>query len=108
MNIVSGVTTVQGTAGRPIVNGQFIPRNSGEGSDFFSLNLRLSRTFRLKGRWQFEALVEGFNLTNHQNVLTRNNNFGAGAYPANPSPTFGQITAVAEPRAFQLGARVRF
>src|SRR6185295_19137205 len=28
-NITSGVTTVQGTAGRPIVNGAFIPRNAG-------------------------------------------------------------------------------
>jgi hypothetical protein len=41
-------------------------------------------------------------------VLTRNANFGAGAYPSNPSPTFGQITAVGESRAFQFGARVRF
>jgi hypothetical protein len=53
-------------------------------------------------------LVEGFNLTNHRNVLTRNTNFGAGAYPSNPSATFGQITALGEPRAFQFGVRVRF
>ena len=30
-NITSGVTTVQGTAGRPSVNGQFIARNAGVG-----------------------------------------------------------------------------
>ena len=30
-NITSGVTTVQGTAGRPIVNGAFIERNAGVG-----------------------------------------------------------------------------
>lgn len=108
LNITSGVTTLQGTAGRPMVNGQFIERNAGTGSDFLSLNLRLSRTFRLGGRVQLEALAEGFNLTNHRNVLTRNGNFGAGAYPANPSPTFGQITAVGEPRSFQFGARIRF
>ena len=35
-NITSGVTTIQGTAGRPIVNGAFIPRNAGIGPDFFS------------------------------------------------------------------------
>ena len=34
-NITSGVTTIQGTAGRPIVDGEFIPRNAGVGSDFF-------------------------------------------------------------------------
>jgi hypothetical protein len=108
LNITSGATTIQGTAGRPIVNGEFIQRNAGTGSDFLSLNMRVSRTFRLGGRVQLEALVEGFNLTNHQNVLTRNANFGAGVYPSNPSLTFGQITAVGEPRSFQFGARVRF
>ena len=35
-NITSGVTTIQGTAGRPIVNGEFIERNAGIGSDFFT------------------------------------------------------------------------
>ena len=45
-NITSGVTTIQGTAGRPIVDGEFIPRNAGVGDDFFSLSLRVSRSFR--------------------------------------------------------------
>ena len=107
-NITSGVTTVQGTAGRPIVNGAFIERNAGIGSDFFSLNARVSRAFHLTGRLELEALAEGFNLTNHVNPLTRNTNFGSGAYPTNPSPTFGQITAVSEPRSFQFGLRVSF
>jgi hypothetical protein len=31
-----------------------------------------------------------------------------GAYPTNPSATFGQITAVGEPRSFQFGVRVQF
>jgi hypothetical protein len=48
-NITSGVTTVQGTAGRPIVDGEFIDRNSGEGSPFFSLNARVSYTFHAAG-----------------------------------------------------------
>ena len=107
-NITSGVTTIQGTAGRPIVNGEFIPRNSGEGTAFFSLGARISRVFHITGRVQFEALVEGFNLTDRANVITRNTNFGPGAYPTNPSPSFNQITAVGEPRSFQFGARVRF
>ena len=108
LNITSGVTTIQGTAGRPIVDGEFIPRNAGVGSDFLSVNLRVSRAFHFNDRVQLEALGEVFNLTNRQNVLTRNANFGAGAYPTNPSPTFGQVTAVGEPRSFQLGARLRF
>jgi hypothetical protein len=107
-NITSGVTTVQGTAGRPIVNGAFIDRNAGEGTAFFNLNARISRNFRLGARWQFEVLAEGFNLTDRANVVTRNANFGAGPYPSNPSATFNQITAVGEARSFQFGARVRF
>jgi hypothetical protein len=107
-NITSGVTTIQATAGRPIVNGEFIERNAGVGAEFLTVNARLSRSVRFARRAEFEVLVEGFNLTNHVNVVTRNTNFGSGAYPSNPLPTFGQITAVGEPRSIQFGARVRF
>jgi len=107
-NVTSGVTTVQGTAGRPIVGGAFIPRNAGVGSDFFSLNLRLSRRFRIGERRAVEGLVEAFNVTNRTNNVTRNTNFGAGTYPTAPSPTFGQVTAVSDPRTLQLGVRLTF
>jgi hypothetical protein len=108
LNITSGVTTIQGTAGRPIVNGEFIPRNAGEGDAFFSLGARLSRTFRIGDRLDLETLFEGFNLTNRTNVLTRVTNFGPGAFPTSPAPTFMQIASVGEPRAFQVGVRARF
>jgi hypothetical protein len=107
-NITSGVTTIQGTPGRPIVNGAFIRRNAGIGSDFFSLNVRLSRTFRIDQRIGLEGLVEGFNVTNRTNNMTRNTNFGAGTYPTVPSPAFGQVTAVSDPRTLQLGVRLTF
>ena len=107
-NITSGVTTIQGTAGRPIVNGAFITRNAGEGSAFFTLSARVSRTFKVSGRFRVEGLAEVFNLTNRVNNLARNGNFGAGAYPTNPSPLFGQITAVGESRTWQLGIRTSF
>jgi hypothetical protein len=107
-NITSGVTTIQGTAGRPVVNGEFIPRNSGIGADFFTLGARLSRSFRLGARGRLEAMLEAFNLTNRRNELTRNTNFGAGSYPVNPSPTFGEVTAVGAPRSVQLGIRLGF
>jgi Carboxypeptidase regulatory-like domain/TonB dependent receptor-like, beta-barrel len=107
-NITSGVTTIQGTAGRPILNGAFIERNAGDGPDFFTVNARLSRSFRAVGRVQIEGLVEAFNLTNRANVVTVNGNFGAGAYPTNPSSTFGQVTAVGDPRSLQVAARLKF
>ena len=108
MNITSGVTTIQGTAGRPIVNGTFIDRNAGEGSTFFTVNARVSRVLKMGRRAELEPLIEAFNLTNHTNVLTRNGNFGAGPYPFSPAATFGEITAVGDPRTVQLGLRARF
>jgi hypothetical protein len=107
-NITSGVTTIQGTAGRPVVNGAFIPRNAGTGPDFFSVSARASRTFRIGPRLRAEGLIEAFNLTNRTNVVTINGNFGAGTYPTNPSPTFGQVTAVGDPRTIQCALRLRF
>jgi hypothetical protein len=119
-NITSGVTSLQGTNGRPLANGaistanfdvrtvEFISRNAGAGSNFFSLNLRVSRAFPVAPGVKAEALVEGFNITNRVNNLMRNATFGTGSYPNNPLPTFNQITAVADPRSFQLGARLTF
>lgn len=107
-NITSGVTTVQGTAGRPIVNGEFIARNSGIGDEFFTASLRASRTFRLAGSVSLEALAEVFNLTDVVNEIARNANFGGGAYPTSPSATFNQVTAVGDPRTWQLAVRLRF
>jgi len=107
-NITSGVTTVQGTAGRPMVDGQFIPRNAGIGSDFFSLGLRLSRSFRIGESIRADGIAEAFNLTNRRNDLTRIGNFGAGTYPASAAATFNQITAVGDPRTVQLAIRLRF
>ncbi|MGE3179000.1 MAG: TonB-dependent receptor, partial [Vicinamibacterales bacterium] len=106
-NITSGVTTLQGTAGRPLVDGAFIPRNAGRGSDFLSLNARVSRGFRL-GTARLDGILEVFNLTNRRNALTRNANFGSGVYPSNPLSTFNQITAVGDPRAIQVAARLSF
>jgi len=107
-NITAGTTTIQGTTARPMVNGAFIPRNAGSGFDFLSLGARLSRTFRFTEGLRMEAMAEGFNALNHMNGVTRNGTFGAGAYPTNPSPTFGQITSVSDPRTLQLALRFTF
>ena len=107
-NITSGVTTVQGTAGRPVVDGEFIGRNAGVADSFFQPSVRAMRAFEVGQRARVEAMVEVFNLTNHRNDITRNTNFGAGTYPTNPSPNFGQVTAVGDPRSLQFGVRLRF
>ena len=106
-NITSGVTTIQGTPGRPIVDGEFIERNAGEGSPFSTVSLRIARVFRVS-RVRIEALAEAFNLLNRRNDIARNTVFGPGAYPTNPNPSFGTVTVVGEPLGMQLGVRVRF
>jgi hypothetical protein len=119
-NIVSGVNSLQGTAGRPFANGsvstpnfdvrqvEFIPRNAGEGSDFFTVSLRVSRSFRLSGATRIEGLIEAFNLTDRVNPITRNNTFGPGSYPSNPVSSFNTVTAVGDPRTIQFGVRFIF
>jgi hypothetical protein len=107
-NITTGSNTIQGTAARPTIDGAFINRNAGSGFDFFNANVRLSRTFRIADRVRLEAMAEAFNMTNHVNGVTLIGTFGPGTYPLNPSPTFRQTTAVADPRTAQLALRLTF
>ncbi|MEO8663671.1 MAG: hypothetical protein ABI693_34765, partial [Bryobacteraceae bacterium] len=108
LNITTGATTIQGTTARPLVNGSFIGRNIGTGPDLFSVNLRLNRAFALTERVKLEAIAEAFNALNHRNDLTKNGVFGTRAYPSTPSATFGQVTAVNDPRSLQFALRIRF
>ena len=107
-NITTGANTIQGTGARPTINGVFINRNAGEGHSILNLNARLSRTLALTERMRLQAFAEVFNTLNHVNVATLNGVFGSGVYPTNPLPTFGQITAVNDPRSFQLALRLSF
>ncbi len=107
-NITTGANTIQGTAARPTINGNFINRNAGSGFDFFNLNARISRGFQITERLRVETIAEGFNLTNHVNGVTLNGVFGAGAYPTAPSSAFRQVTAAGEPRTFQLALKMTF
>lgn len=108
LNITTGTTTVQGTAARPMLGGDFIGRNVGTGFDFFNVNARVSRIFRVGERLTIQPIAESFNLLNHVNGLTRNGVFGTGTFPTNPSPTFRQTTAVHDARSFQLALRIGF
>lgn len=108
LNITTGQNTVQGTAARPTVNGVFINRNAGTGFDFFSVGLRASHKFKISESWNIEPIAEAFNLFNHFNGLTKNGVWGTGVYPTNPSSTFGQTTAVNDPRSIQLALRIGF
>jgi Carboxypeptidase regulatory-like domain/TonB dependent receptor len=107
-NITTGANTVQGTGARPTIGGVYIGRNLGEGHALLNLGFRLSRTFAITEKMRLQVLGEMFNALNHVNVATLNTTFGTGTYPTNPLPTFGQITAVNDPRAGQFGLRLSF
>jgi Carboxypeptidase regulatory-like domain len=98
------------------------------GDDFSSLDLRVSKVFRIGERWSVEPIAEVFNLFNVTNVLGVSNvNYSGFSNvlvpdnndPGNPgflrSSSFGQAVTTAGgvfgsggPRAFQFAARVTF
>jgi hypothetical protein len=82
-----------------------VGRNTGRGFNFTSLDIRLSRTFRMTERFRIEAMAESFNVLNRVNWQLPNNIFGTGTTPL---PAFGQATAAGDPRQLQLGLRVGF
>jgi len=82
-----------------------VGRNTGRGFDFASLDLRLSRRFKLTERVDLQLLAEGFNVLNRANFGVPNNTFGGGAQPL---PLFRQPTAAFDPRQFQFGMKVSF
>jgi hypothetical protein len=78
-------------------------RNTGRAFDYASLDLRVSKQFRVGEGFRIETLAEGFNLLNRANYLFPNNVWGTGA---TPRATFGRPTAASDPRQVQLGLRV--
>lgn len=98
------------------------------GDNFSSLDLRVSRVFKIGERWTIEPIAEVFNLFNVTNVLGVSNvNYSGFSNvlvrvsndPANAgfsrSSSFGQPVTTAGgvfgsggPRAFQFAARVTF
>ncbi len=57
-----------------------VGRNTGEGFEFSSLDLRLSRRFAITGRLRVELLAEAFNVFNHANYQLPNNVIGTGTH----------------------------
>jgi hypothetical protein len=105
------------TNDRPIGAG----RNTGLGPDYFSLDLRLSRTFRLHEKTNLQLLAEGFNITNRTNYASVNNVVGPnlgltpgfttfnvrGNAALSPTQPLGFTSAYAK-REIQLGFRLDF
>lgn len=94
-------------------------RNIGQGPDYFSADLRLSRKFPLgrEGRRNVEFTAEGFNMLNRTNFKNVNNTVGNVALQDLPHPIVGvrgiptvplSFTSAFDPRQFQFGVKVNF
>jgi Carboxypeptidase regulatory-like domain len=92
----------------PASEASSVSRNTGLMPHQATVDLRVSRRFRLAGKVSAEGLVEVFNLFNRTNFVEVNNIFGAGAYPSTPLATFGQFTQTASPLQMQLAAKIYF
>ncbi len=82
-----------------------VGRNTGQGFDFASLDMRLSRRFLVGERVKLDLILEGFNLFNRANFGVPNNTFGSGIMP---NASFGEPTQAFDPRQFQLGLKINF
>jgi outer membrane receptor protein involved in Fe transport len=121
--------TQQNAAGG--ISGVLLPLVSDDarfGDTFRSLDVRLSRSFKIGGKAALEAMVECFNVSNTTNILgLSNKNYSGYANVlvrdsgdptsagylrsssfGKPVTTAGGVFGSGGPRAFQLGARLTF
>ncbi|HZU42396.1 MAG TPA: carboxypeptidase regulatory-like domain-containing protein [Terriglobales bacterium] len=103
------------------------PRNTFKGDNFESVDVRITRTFAITERAHLQAIAEGFNILNRENVRYFNTVYGAVDFcPFNPTATgcgnstnpgnllgspnssFGTPRSVFNPRQLQLALRFTF
>jgi hypothetical protein len=120
-----GLNAAGGVNGQPL---PLAPDDARFNDNFSSLDLRLSKVFRLGEKARLEPIVEVFNLFNvtnvlgvsnvnysgFSNVLTRDNNNSAdpgylrSSGFGNPVTTAGGVFGSGGPRAFQIAAKFSF
>ncbi len=82
-----------------------VGRNTGEGFDSATLDVRVSRAFAIRGTQRIDIILDAFNVLNRTNFLIPNNTFGQGQTPL---AAFGRPTAAGDPRQLQIGLRWAF
>jgi hypothetical protein len=91
-------------------------RNTGLGPDYFDIDTRLSRRFKITERVSVQFMAEAFNLFNRTNFSSLNNVVGpnfappfnaSGTNAVSPTSPLG-FTAASAKREIQLGLRLAF
>ena len=112
---------------RPIIGGIPLLRNSFRQPNYFTIDMRVSKTFRIKENHTLELLFDMFNLTNQRNftynvstnestTTASGSRWGTGQTPlstfrtfTNPDGTYNRNTAnVASPFQLQVALRYSF
>ena len=97
------------TAGGQIAPRLTLPANYSFNDNFFTQDLRVSRTFSLGSeRVRLVLFGEVFNLFNTANLVQYSGNVADTASFGQPGARFTQVFGSGGPRAFQLGARISF
>lgn len=94
---------------RPTVNGQHFGRNSFRQPDFWTLDLRLAKSFNL-GPGDVSLFLECFNCSDRANLVVSSNNQIWGPNQT-PNATFNRLddnSFIGIPRTFQLALRYDF
>jgi hypothetical protein len=92
------------------------PRNTFQGDGYQSVDLRVSRTFKITERFSLQGIAEGFNTLNTVNVRFFNTVYSApdlipsgtpGTFlEGSPNPSYGTPRAVFNPRQIQFAVRL--
>ena len=97
----------------PADEGTSVGRNSETTVGQLTVDVRVSRKFKVGLRARLETVVEAFNLFDRANFIEDTNQssfviFGTGSFPSTPLPAYGRYTLTLPPRQVQLAARVSF
>jgi len=93
------------------------PRDTFKGDSFQSVDLRVSRIFKLTERFSLQALAESFNTMNTVNIRFFNTVYGAADFlpvgtpgtffrERSPNPNYGTTRAIFNPRQIQFALRL--
>ncbi len=95
---------------RPTINGIHVERNSERQPDYWTVDLRIGKPFKIGDVGDILIFAECFNLTDEANwsVPTNNMSWGSANRSTPSSASFGQETTPGTPRTFQFGIRFDF
>src|SRR5207302_10374271 len=101
---LAGKKDAQGTT----IPALIVPTGFGFGDDFQSEDIRITKTFKIRERFNIQGIFEVFNIFNISNLTFDSSTQNLGGSFGQPTGRAGQSFGTGGPRSLQLGARVTF